>query len=77
MKVRVTQVAFWDGSRRRVGQVLEVPDGIKGSWFEVVEGQPSAASSERQKRAKPAPIALSEIGKEPPVGPLDPPAIEI
>ena len=77
MKIRVTQTAFWDGSRRRVGQVLEVPEGTKGSWFEVVEGEPSAAKQARAKKEKPEPVALSEIGKEAPVGPLDPPAIEI
>lgn len=77
MKIRVTQIAFWDGSRRRVGQVLEVPEGTKGAWFEVVEGEPSAAKPARAKKERAEPIALSEIGKEAPSGPLDPPAIEI
>ena len=77
MKIRVTQIAFFDGSRCRVGQVLDVPEGTQGSWFEVVEGEPSATKPAKSRKEKPEPVALSEIGREAPVGPLDPPAIEI
>ena len=33
MKVKAIQPAFFNGSRVRVGQELDVPQGMKGSWF--------------------------------------------
>ena len=33
MKVKAIQPAFFNGSRVRVGQELDVPPGMKGSWF--------------------------------------------
>lgn len=72
MKVKVTQVAFFGGMRRRVGEVLEVPDGTKGTWFaEVPAKGASVEPVEKPKRAKAPAVALSELGKEKSVGPLD------
>lgn len=72
MKVKVTQVAFFGGMRRRVGEVLEVPDGTKGTWFAEVPAKGAAADpAEKPKRGKAQPVALSELGKEKSVGPLD------
>lgn len=33
MKVKAIEVGFFNGSRVRAGQVFEVPEGTKGSWF--------------------------------------------
>jgi hypothetical protein len=69
MKVRVTQTAFYGGMRRRVGEVLEVPDSARGTWFvEVARAAPAATPDKVKGRRT---LALSEIGKERAVGPLD------
>ena len=72
MKVKVTQSAFFGGTRRRVGEVLEVPDGTKGTWFAEVPAKGAPADvADKPKRSKAQPVALSELGKEKSVGPLD------
>lgn len=72
MKVKVTHTAFFGGMRRRVGEVLEVPDGTRGTWFtEVPAKGASVEPAEKPKRGKAPAVALSELGKEKVVGPLD------
>ena len=38
MKVKAIQPAFFNGSRVRVGQELDVPSGMKGAWFVRMSG---------------------------------------
>lgn len=72
MKVKATSAGFFGGMRRRVGDVFEVPDGTKGTWFTAVPAKGAAVEPvDKPKRAKAAPVALSELGKERTVGPLD------
>lgn len=72
MKVKATQVGFFGGVRRRPGDEFEVPQGTKGSWFaEVPQKGASVEPAEKKVSAKAKPVALSQIGKEPAVGPLD------
>lgn len=65
MKVRAIQSAFYDGRRVRPGDELEVPDTLTASWFGPAPAEPAKPT----RRAKP--IALSQLGKEAPAGPLD------
>jgi hypothetical protein len=60
MKIKATQPAFFNGSRVRVGQELDVPSGMKGSWFVRTEEYKAPA----EKKAK-APSTLSEMAKAP------------
>jgi hypothetical protein len=66
MRVRALQMGFFGGARRRVGDVFDVPDGTKAKWF-ALEGEVKPPA----KPQKQAPVALSQIGKEPSKGPLD------
>lgn len=58
MKVRATAVGFHGGSRRRVGEVFDVPEGVTGSWFE-----PASKPAKASKKADPEPTTLSEGAK--------------
>lgn len=72
MRVKATQFGFFGGSRRRPGDVFEVPDGTKGAWFtEVPVKGASVEPAEKKVSARAKPVALSQIGKEQAVGPLD------
>lgn len=72
MKVKVTQPAFFGGMRRRVGEVLEVPDSTKGTWFAEVPAKGAPVEpAEKKVSARAKPVALSQLGKEPTAGPLD------
>lgn len=64
MRVKATKVGFYDGSRRRVGDVFEVPDGIKGKWFEpmpVTEAPKVEKSKPKPKGKGEEPSTLSEL----------------
>lgn len=67
MRVKATKVGFYGGSRRRIGDVFEVEDGAKGSWFEPVQSAseapvvPKAKRGERAKARDNDPATLSEI----------------
>ena len=69
MKVRAIQSAFYDGRRVRPGDELDVPDTLTASWFVRADGPAPAEPAKPARRAKP--IALSQLGKEAPAGPLD------
>lgn len=62
MKIVATKTAFYNGRRVRPGAELDVPQGLKGSWFAPVASPEAKAAKE--KPAKPEPKALSELGSE-------------
>lgn len=62
MKVVATKVAFFNGRRVRAGDELDVPSGMKGSWFAPVSAPEAKAAKE--KPAKPEPKALSQLTAE-------------
>jgi hypothetical protein len=71
MQVRATSMGFFGGSRRRVGEVFDVPEGTRASWF-VPVGVASAAPTDPAKTARrPRPVALSQVAREQTTGPLD------
>lgn len=53
MRVIAKAMGFYGGIRRREGQVFEVPEGTKGSWFEPVGGQPAKAKPRKEVPASP------------------------
>lgn len=75
MLIKVTSPGFFGGMRRRVGDVFEVPDGLKGTWFEPLSESSSedlAGTTEKVgKRGRGKTASLSEIARERPVGPVD------
>lgn len=62
MKVIAIKPAFHNGARVRVGDVVEVADGHKGSWFTAADTVKAPAKA--VKPSKPEPRALSQAGKE-------------
>jgi hypothetical protein len=61
MKVRATQLGFYNGSRKRPGDVFDIPDGAKiGSWF--VPADSPAPESQAPDNVEP--IALSQLSKK-------------
>lgn len=62
MKVVAIKVAFFNGRRVRAGDELDVPSGMKGSWFAPVSAPEAKAAKE--KPAKPEPKALSQLTAE-------------
>jgi hypothetical protein len=71
MKVRATQTAFHEGRRVRPGDELNVPDTLKASWFVSADSVVAPASPAKAGRKRDTPVALSQIGKEAPAGPID------
>lgn len=65
MKVQAKAVGFYGGARHRAGDVFEVKDGTKSSWFEPVEAA-KASSAKSAKAKKEEPVALSELQKDQP-----------
>lgn len=63
MQVRALQAGFF-GGRRRPGDVFEVPEGAKATWFAPV-GDVKAPAAGKAK-AKEEPQALSQVGKQQP-----------
>lgn len=62
MKIVATKPAFYNGRRVRVGDELEIPQGVTGSWF-VPTGSIEAKAA-KVVPAKPVPKALSELGSD-------------
>lgn len=62
MKVVATKLAFYNGSRVRPGAELEVPDGLKGSWFAPLSS-PEAKAAKAPKAPKSEPRTLSDMAK--------------
>lgn len=65
MKVTVITKAFHDGSLRKPGAVLDVPEDFKASWA-VKAGTVKAQDAKPKPPAKPEPVALSQMGKDKP-----------
>jgi hypothetical protein len=64
VKVVVTKIAFFGGSRVRPGTELEVPDTLKGSWFAKVDTpEAKGAKAPRAKATKDIPETLSEMAR--------------
>lgn len=61
MKIVAIKPAFYNGRRVRVGDELDIPPGVKGSWFAPVAS--AEAKATKEKPAKQEPKALSELGK--------------
>lgn len=62
MKVTAIKSAFYNGSRVRAGDVVDVPEGFKASWAAPVDSVKAPAKA--AKPAKSEPRALSQTGKE-------------
>lgn len=67
MKVKALELGFFDGSRIRAGQVFEVPDGTKGSWFVPVDSVKAidAPKPAKGKGKKGEAQTLSEAANQP------------
>lgn len=62
MKIVAIKPAFYNGRRVRVGDELDIPQGMKGSWFAATATIEAKAAKE--KPAKPEPKALSQLGSD-------------
>lgn len=63
MKVVAIKPAFYNGTRVRVGDEVEVTDDFKGSWFVKAETVAAAKVVKESKPSRPQPKALSQVGK--------------
>lgn len=63
MKVTAIKPAFYEGTRVRVGDSLEVPDNFKASWFVKAESVEAAKVVSAAKPSRPQPKALSQMSK--------------
>lgn len=62
MKIRVKEMAFYAGARRRPGDELDdVPDDLKGGWFDVVA---ETAKAEGKSSAKAKTSTSSAAGND-------------
>lgn len=61
MLAKANATGFYDGARRRAGDVFEVKDGAKASWFSAV---PKDTKPEVKKVEQEKPIAVSELAKK-------------
>lgn len=59
MKVRALKQGYYGGSRRREGEVFDVKDGAKASWFVPVE---SATVAKPKGRGK-APETFADVAQ--------------
>lgn len=64
MEVIAIKPAFYDGNRVRVGDKLEVPSTLKGSWF-VPESSPQAKTPKESSPPAKGPKTLSEMARQP------------
>ena len=66
MKIVAIKPAFYNGRRVRVGDELDIPQGLKGSWFAatatIEAKQAKVEKAEKAKPTKDVPKALSELG---------------
>ena len=60
MKIVAIKPAFYNGRRVRVGDELDIPQGVKGSWF--VRTESIEAKAAKPQSVKDVPKALSELG---------------
>lgn len=65
MKMIAIKPAFFNGMRVRVGDEVDVPEGLKASWYAPAEVLKAAQAAKAAKAAKAtAPKALSQAGKD-------------
>jgi ribosomal protein L9 len=64
MKVIAITAAFYNGSRVRKGDTVEVPEGYRASWFAKVASPEAKAAVKPAKASRETPRALSQAGKE-------------
>ena len=60
MQVTAIKPAFHDGRRVRVGDLVDVPETLKASWF--AKNDTPAAKAAKARPVKETPKALSELG---------------
>jgi hypothetical protein len=66
VKVKAITQGFYGGKRFRAGDVFEVSDKAKSSWFDpVTDAKPAPAKATKAKKDEP--VTLSELNKEIPV----------
>jgi hypothetical protein len=61
MKIVAIKPAFFNGRRVRVGDELDIPSGMLGSWFAPVAST-EAKAAKVKPNSKQEPKALSELG---------------
>jgi hypothetical protein len=60
-EVRALETGFYDGMRRRAGEVFEVEDGVKAKWFVPVGSEADVKASKAKTKAPAAgPKTLAE-----------------
>jgi hypothetical protein len=65
MKVQAKASGFYGGARHRAGDVFEVKDGAKASWFSPVDAD-KQAPTKSAKAKKDETVSLSELQKQQP-----------
>lgn len=73
MQVRATASGFYDGVRKP-GEVFEVADGVRGSWFEPADGAGFTPPAPRAKRGRKAEQPVVSDGMVVMGEPADPPS---
>lgn len=63
MKVIAIKPAFYNNALVNRGDVVEVPDNFKATWFAKMETVAAKAAAKPVKQDRPAPKALSQVGK--------------
>lgn len=67
---KALQTGFYDGQRRRAGDVFPVNEGAKASWFEIVASEvakPEVSKKAKKAKAESAPVAETVEAAEPEV----------
>lgn len=57
---KALQTGFYDGQRRRAGEVFPVKDGATASWFEIVVSEVAKPEVKKGKKAKAEPAPAVE-----------------
>lgn len=63
MKVRAIKSGYHGGTLRRAGDVFDVPDGAKASWFVGVDAVDAAKQKTKAAKPKAEPSTFSEVTK--------------
>lgn len=61
MKVIAIKAAFFNGTRVRVGDEVDVPESLKGSWFVAADAVKAVKPTKRVTQ----PSTLSDLAKSP------------
>lgn len=61
MRVQALKVGFAGGTLRHPGDVFDMPEGAKGSWFTPLDKAP--ATGKAPKKGQPQQVALSQVGQ--------------